>query len=89
MPDIFSCHTELVLRVQYSAGHNGCVRLMDYFNLVGSVYSKQTVGAIPVPHCGLTVDSSATNDVKNGPVLNKRLQPGPTIERSGPNHTNK
>jgi hypothetical protein len=38
---------------------------------------------------GLLLDSSAMNHVKNGPVLNKRLRPGPTIERSDPKCTNK
>jgi hypothetical protein len=40
----------------------------------GPVRSKQTVRAVPVPLSGPTVGySSATNHVKIGPVLSKRL----------------
>jgi hypothetical protein len=35
------------------------------------------------------LDSSATNHIKNVPVLSKRLRPGPTIELFDPNLTNK
>jgi hypothetical protein len=35
------------------------------------------------------LDSSTASHVKNGMVLNKRLQPGSTMEQSDPNRTNK
>jgi hypothetical protein len=92
LPSGFSClclmaHSHMCLEAIY-----GCVRLLVRTILFwfGPVCSKQTVRAVPVPLCGsILLDSSTVNHVKNGSVLNKRLRPGPTIERSDPIHTNK
>jgi hypothetical protein len=72
--------------------HNGCVRLLlrtifiwytDRSLIIKQFEPFQYYFVDPL------LDSSTASHVKNGPVLNKRLRSGPTIERSDPSYTNK